>query len=192
MVWLFGLVSCHPLSPPLRPHFKQGELEFKKEDPVRRPAGFTIIELIVVLLLMSIIAATVLGRSITTTDLDLNAQTDKLRNHLRYAQSMAMKRTDTKWGIKIEAGQYWLFQGTNPEEKQVKLPGVDHAGGSAKVTVASGLSLSTTLGGGFVYFDHLGKPYDSTLALSLAKTITVAGGSESRPIAIEPETGLIR
>lgn len=163
---------------------------------MRRPAGFTIIELVVVLLLMSIIAATVLGRAITTTDLDLNAQTDKLRNHLRYAQSMAMKRTDTEWGIKIEAGQYWLFQGTNPDEtgKQAKLPGVDYAGGSAKVTVASGLSLSTTLGGGRVYFDHLGKPYhqDSTPALGSPKTITVAGSSENRTISIEPETGLIR
>ena len=161
---------------------------------MRRPAGFTIIEMIVVLLLMSIIAATVVGRSITTTDLDLNAQTDKLRNHLRYAQSMAMKRTDTEWGIKIEAGQYWLFRGTNPDEtgKQVKLPGVDYAGGSAEVTVASGLSLSTTLGGGFVYFDRLGRPYDSTLALSSPKTITVAASSENRTISIEPETGLIR
>jgi MSHA pilin protein MshC len=80
---------------------------------VRRPAGFTIIEMIVVLLLMSIIAATVLGRAITSTDLDLNAQTDKIRNHLRYAQSMAVKSAYDAypvWGIKSAGGQYWLFR----------------------------------------------------------------------------------
>jgi MSHA pilin protein MshC len=163
-------------------------------DLLSRRSGFSVLELLVVLLLMSIIAATLIGRSITTTGLDLNAQTDQLRNHLRYVQAMAMKQTDANWGIKIEAGQYWLFQGSNPEEKQARLPGVDYAAGSAKVAVASGLGLSTTLGGGFVYFDHLGKPYhqDSTPALSSPKTVTVAGGGGNRTITIEPETGLIR
>jgi prepilin-type N-terminal cleavage/methylation domain-containing protein len=163
---------------------------------VRRPAGFTIIEMIVVLLLMSIIAAAVIGRSVTTTDLDLTAQTDKLRNHLRYAQSMAMKRADTEWGIRIEAGRYWLFRGTDPgiAANQIKLPGVDYSGSDPKVTVPSGLSLSTTLGGGLVYFNRLGKPHHQSepAALSTPQTVTVSASTENRTIAIEPETGLIR
>jgi len=66
---------------------------------VRRPSGFTIVEIVVVLLLMSILAATVIGRSITSSDLDLNSATDKIRNQIRYAQSQAMKRTDAVWGM---------------------------------------------------------------------------------------------
>jgi len=58
------------------------------------------IEMVVVLLLMGIIAATVLGRSIATSDIDLNSETDKIRNHLRFAQAEAMKRSNTVWGIK--------------------------------------------------------------------------------------------
>ena len=59
---------------------------------MRRPSGFTIVEIIVVLLLMSILAATLLGRSITTSKIDLNSATDKIRNQLRFAQAEAMKR----------------------------------------------------------------------------------------------------
>ena len=59
---------------------------------MRRSPGFTIIEIIVVLLLMSILAATLLGRSVTTSNLDLNSATDKVRNQLRFAQAEAMKR----------------------------------------------------------------------------------------------------
>jgi len=53
---------------------------------VRRPSGFTIVEIIVVLLLMSILAATVIGRSITSSTLDLNSATDKFRIQLRFAR----------------------------------------------------------------------------------------------------------
>lgn len=42
-----------------------------------RTAGFTIVEIIVVLLLMSILAATVLGRSVTTAGVNLSAAADK-------------------------------------------------------------------------------------------------------------------
>ena len=77
---------------------------------MRRSSGFTIIEIIVVLLLMSILAATVLGRSVTTSNLDLNSATDKVRNQLRFAQAEAMKRSDTVWGINSSGTEYWLFR----------------------------------------------------------------------------------
>ena len=77
---------------------------------MRRSSGFTIVEIIVVLLLMSILAATLLGRSVTTTDLDLNSATDKVRNQLRFAQAEAMKRSDTVWGVNSSGAEYWLFR----------------------------------------------------------------------------------
>jgi prepilin-type N-terminal cleavage/methylation domain-containing protein len=160
---------------------------------VRRQSGFTMIEMVVVLLLMGIVAATVLGRSITTTDLDLNSETDKIRNHLRYAQAQAMKRSDKVWGIQFEVGQYWLFRGSNPNDvnEQVRFPGVDYAVSSNKVALPSSLSLSTNLTGNVVFFDRIGKPYNPnpTTELNLQGRVTVAGAP---PITITPETGLIR
>jgi prepilin-type N-terminal cleavage/methylation domain-containing protein len=161
---------------------------------VRRSSGFTILEIIVVLLLLSILAATLLGRSITTGTLEINSQTDIIRNHLRFAQSLAMKRTNTAWGIKFEAGQYGLIRGTDPGANQESLPGVDN---STKVILPSGISLSTDLGEDFVYFDRLGKPYDlsdpdpTKRELKGKKYITVTAGTETRIITITPETGLI-
>jgi len=72
---------------------------------------------------MGIIAATVLGRAITTSDLDLNSETDKIRNHLRYAQAEAMKRSNAIWGIQSQSNEYWLFRVTKTGSEEVQLPG---------------------------------------------------------------------
>ena len=164
---------------------------------MRRTSGFTLVEIIVVLLLMSILGATVVGRSVTTTQIDLISETDKLRNHLRYAQAEAMKRSDTVWGIKFESGQYWLFRGISDEK--VRLPGVDYSGASDnKVSVPPGFLLTSTKP--TVFFDRIGKPYESytsytdetlNTALGAEMQVTVAAG-ESRTIRIVPETGLVR
>jgi prepilin-type N-terminal cleavage/methylation domain-containing protein len=156
---------------------------------VRRPSGFTILEIIVVLLLMSILAATVLGRSVTTTNLDLNSASDQLRNHLRLAQADAMKRSDAVWGISYANGEYWLFRST-PSNK-VRLPGVD----SDNVRLPNGLTVSDLTD---VYFDRIGKPYtaytspSTNTALAAQMTITVSAGGDNRTIIVTPETGLIR
>jgi prepilin-type N-terminal cleavage/methylation domain-containing protein len=172
---------------------------------VRRSSGFTIFEIIVVLLLLSILAATLLGRSITTGTIDLNSATDKIRNHIRFAQAQAMKRSDTVWGIKGTAGQageYWLFRGISPDDttNQVKLPGVDYAGTSNRISTAS---MGVTLDNFTIFFNRIGKPYtaytdynDDTknAALGSQRTITVtaADGSQKRYITVESETGLVQ
>ena len=158
------------------------------------------IEMVVVLLLMGIIAATVLGRSIATSDIDLNSETDKIRNHLRFAQAEAMKLAYEDylvWGISFESGQYWLFRGKDPNiaSEQVRLPGVEYPVGSSKVSLPSGFSLTATKP--TVFFDRIGKPYESYTdekinnPLIAEMQVTVSHG-ESRTIRIEPETGLVR
>jgi MSHA pilin protein MshC len=167
---------------------------------VRRSSGFTIVEIIVVLLLMSILAATLLGRSITSGTIDLNSATDKIRNQLRFAQAEAMKLAYTDypvWGINFISGGYWLFRGTDINTK-VRLPGVN----SDDVDLAtSGISVSTTLPA--VFFDDIGKPYKayttktdniplSDSSESTKMKITLTAGGQTREINITPETGLIR
>ena len=75
--------------------------------------GFTLVEITAVLVLMAIIAAYVIGRSITTEQIDLAGQTDRIRTQIRYAQAMGTKRSDSDriWGIKFDSNndQYWLF-----------------------------------------------------------------------------------
>jgi MSHA pilin protein MshC len=164
---------------------------------VRRSSGFTIVEIIVVLLLISILAATVLGRSITSSTIDLNSATDKIRNQLRYAQSQAMKRTDSVWGIQSDgSGQYWLFRATPNSTVDVIIPGGDYASGNTRVSF---VNLGADLNSFTVVFDWLGRPYkaqtngvpNSPVDASDNPIVRVSKGEE-RQITITPETGLIR
>jgi prepilin-type N-terminal cleavage/methylation domain-containing protein len=167
---------------------------------VRRPAGFTIVEIIVVLLLMSILAATLLGRSITTGTIDLNSATDKIRNQLRYAQSQAMKRTDAVWGIQSDgSSQYWLFRATpsTPTKpsatEEVLIPGGDYAAGGTRVSFAN---LGADLNIFTLVFDSLGRPYKgqtngvpNSPVIKEDNPIVKVTKGEERQITITPETG---
>jgi prepilin-type N-terminal cleavage/methylation domain-containing protein len=164
---------------------------------VRRNSGFTIIEMIVVMLLMGILAATVLGRGVTTGTLDLNSATDKLRNQIRYAQSLAMKRSDTVWGVKSSGTEYWLFRGTAPDtpSNEFRVPGGDYPTAASRILETD---VGATVSDFTVFFDRIGKPYTSytspTVNTPLAAnlTITLSAGGDSRTIRVTPETGLVR
>lgn len=178
--------------------------------PKRYESGFTIVEIIVVLLLLSIIAATVLGRAISSERIDLTVQVDKIRNHYRYAHSMAMKHGDAVWGFRCSADRksYWVFRlvppiaypdtaSSNPAN-MVMLPGED----SLTVDLDSrGVSLQSPT----FYFDRFGSPYlryenegdpgnipvpgPGPLTLSIK---TTSASPIDRTLEVFAETGLIR
>ena len=161
----------------------------------RNNSGFTLIEMVVVLVLISIIAATVFSRSITTDRINFVGQVDKIRNHIRYAQSLAMKRLDMnsndRWGIKCFNNLYWLFfydEDTGGENTPVILPGQQ----TAIVTLAD---LGVTMNAFTLFFDGLGKPYKASATVQVASdnplNITISAGSESSTLNVSPETGLI-
>ncbi|CAB1058092.1 hypothetical protein D1BOALGB6SA_2848 [Olavius sp. associated proteobacterium Delta 1] len=162
--------------------------------------GFTLIEIVVVMVLISIIAATVFTRSITTDDINLISQADKIQNHIRYAQSMAMK-TNEVWGIFSTGTAYFLFKGIAPATfEKIQLPGEKN---SMIVFAGSGVTLDMLP----VYFDNFGKPYikiDPAELDNPVKTEAVSAGSPliititseedetlERKFSITPETGLI-
>ena len=160
----------------------------------RNQFGFTLIEITVVLVLMAIIAAYVIGRSIGTQQIDLAAQTDKIRNQIRYAQSMAMKQSDEIWGITSNSNQYWMFKrviGPPIIDTLVIMPGEQNA----QITLSDmGIDSLTNF---ILFFDRIGKPYteyDTTQKTSLDNplTIVVSAGTQSRDIRVIPETGLVQ
>ena len=178
------------------------------------PPGFTLVEIVVVMLLMSIVTAVVLGRSITTGEVDVAGQTDKIRNHLRYAQSVAMKRSDKVWGIRFSGSEYWYFSQTIvdppavPTIEEVKLPGGEYDSSPTRIKYDDlGISVSVTgLGdNSTVIFDGIGKPYaaytngatntpvgGSPPNPAANATITISAADASRDIQITPGTGLIQ
>jgi prepilin-type N-terminal cleavage/methylation domain-containing protein len=166
---------------------------------VRRNSGFTILEIIVVLLLMTILAATVLGRSALTdpSRLDLNSATEKFRLHVRFAQAQAMKRSDTVWGIKSSGTEYWAFRNTAPDipANEVRIPGGDYPTTANRIREADmGASISDFT----VFFDRIGRPYSAYTSpavntpLASNLSISISAGSDTRTITVSPETGLVQ
>jgi prepilin-type N-terminal cleavage/methylation domain-containing protein len=163
----------------------------------RNQQGFTLIEITAVLVLMAIISAYAIGRSVNTEQIDLSAQTDRIRNQIRYTQAAAMKQYDGTlkvWGLKCDAGpnQYWLFEGQNPDDvsKQKTFPGESNL----KISLADrGVDSMTAF---TLFFDRFGRPYtaytDETTNIPLANplTITISADSQNRTIRVSPETGL--
>ena len=161
----------------------------------RNQKGFTLIEITVVLVLMAIIAAYAIGRSIGTGQIDLAAQISRIQDQIRYAQAMAMKQSDTIWGITSNTNQYWMFERTSTTpitDTPVTLPGEQNA----QITLSDlGIDSLTAF---TLFFDRIGKPYtayvDATTNTPLANplTITASAGTQSRTFRVMPETGLVR
>ena len=170
----------------------------------RNDGGFTLIEIIAVLMLMSIIAATVLGRGVNTGQTDLVGQADKIRNHFRYAQSMAMKNGDQIWGFRCAAGPpnvYFIFRLTVPVGDPVNDP--DVAGNQVQLPAENDVKVSLTEAGvamdAFtIFFDKYGRPYSSYTdesnnnPLDSAQVYNISAGSRFRTLTISPETGFIQ
>jgi prepilin-type N-terminal cleavage/methylation domain-containing protein len=166
----------------------------------RNQQGFTLIEITAVLVLMAIISAYVIGRSVNTEQIDLAAQTDRIRNQIRYTQAAAMKQYDETlkvWGLKCNASpnQYWLFEGQNPDDvsKQKKFPGEQNLKISLADLGVDSMSAFT------LFFDRFGRPYkaytDETTNLPLDPdelNITISDAGQTRTIRVHPETGLVQ
>ena len=149
--------------------------------------GFTLIEIIIVLLLVCTIGAVILVSGIySTSGDDLPSQTEVIRGHLRYAQARAMN-TNTIWGIKFflneDRSYYYLFQlDESNNETSVVLPGEE----ASPVVLPEGMVVSVVT----IYFDDWGKSYNTVPSPSAASsTITVT--LDTAAITITKNTGFI-
>jgi MSHA pilin protein MshC len=152
--------------------------------PKRNSPGFTMIEVIAVLVILGIISAVAIAKvSSVIAQSNLDSEADVIKGHLRYAQALSMNNT-VNWGITFSSGSYNIF--TNPSTT-VELPGT----GSATATLPSGMTITS----GTVSFDSWGTPYTDTLATSLQmggpRSFTLSLGGNSVTIEIWDDTGLV-
>ena len=96
--------------------------------------GFTLIEIIMVLLILGVLSYFVATRLFSGESPDRNAEMELVKNHLRYAQSRAMN-TEKDWGITFETGgkHYYLFNGDNPP-LPIRLPGDESSNGKTTLS----------------------------------------------------------
>ena len=143
--------------------------------------GFTMIEVVAVLLVLGILAAVVVVRTTGLDQSDLISQIDVIKNHLRYAQARAMG-SSSPWGVTFQAGAktYFLFQGTAPSTPVLFL-GEDSPTVSLTTKNSALTITSATLAPQTITFDAYGSPGAADI------TVTTNGGN----ILVTKNTGYI-
>lgn len=151
----------------------------------KKPNGFTLVELIVVLFLVSVLAVVGLSRFTRQSAFSEWGFTEEVTTALRYAQKLAMASgCDT--AVAISSGGYQLRQRagckTGAFDVLVMLPGGtgDYAGMTPSGTTVSPLSL---------YFDPTGRPRNAGTGTLLTLVSSISIGAAT--ILIEPETGYV-
>ncbi|MHB1951452.1 MAG: pilus assembly FimT family protein [Acidiferrobacteraceae bacterium] len=151
---------------------------------IPRTAGFSLIELVVVILLAGILAIAAMDR-LPGPALDLGAQADQLASSVRMVQSLELTR-GASYCLNVTAGSYEIT------DQGCTTPIADPATGITMNAFGPGITASTNFANGYVAFFGAGVPYASqTAPLSAAATITLSNGGSSRTISIAPETGYV-
>jgi prepilin-type N-terminal cleavage/methylation domain-containing protein len=152
--------------------------------------GFTMIEVVAVLVVLFIVSAVFISRYTTVDSNELMAETDALKGNLRFAQIKAMSDTlqpnsNPRWELYISsATSYTLYRrGDGGVRVSVNIPGEvppsSTHGLSTGVTITSGVGLVIT-------FDDWGSPGASNISVTLAQ------GAQSRVASITRNTGFIQ
>lgn len=155
---------------------------------VLRLRGFTLIELIMVMVLLGILAAYAAPRIFNRSDFDARGMHDMTMSYLRYAQKSAIaQRRQVCVGYSASSVSLTIAgaAGAGACPAASTLSGPD---GQPTLNAPSGVSFTPTPA--TMAFDALGQPLDNTGAvLASARTIVVAG--TGRTITVEAVTGYV-
>jgi MSHA pilin protein MshC len=154
-----------------------------KLDTNNNQRGFTLIEVVAVLMIIGIVAVIAMVRVSSTEDIDLASQVEAVKGHLRFAQIRAMN-TDSNWGIHFSETSYYLFQGTDSSKVMIigeDSPDVDLAAKKSKLRI-------TPPAGNNVTFDQYGSPGDANVDIATNCSACANGGV----IRVTKNTGFIK
>jgi MSHA pilin protein MshC len=162
--------------------------------------GFTLIEITLVMVIIVIISMIIITRA-RDLSTGLITQTEIMKTHLRYAQTLAMSAGGSDvFGIACSASpnEYWLFRGTNPNNNILKLtddPSYDIDSNDklelAQKNVQADEFTVIFDGRGIPYSAYTDKSTNTPLSSDLSISITPAGGGASQTIIITELTGFI-
>ena len=140
--------------------------------------GFTLIELVSVLLILGIVGSGIMLRW-APGDQSLAAQADLLARSLRHAQAMAMAR-----GVALtldiqSANSYAITDGTAAIS--------DYTNQVQNFVLDNGVTLS----GPDQVFDSLGRPLNGAGLLATSRSWTLSGESATATVQLQPLTGFV-
>ena len=153
--------------------------------------GFTLIEVISVLIILGILAAIAISRGLSTNN-DLIPQADIVKSHLRFAQLKALSDDTATWGIAFTANSYTLQ--SNGSVATILLP----SDNSNTHNFPTGVTVTSTTPNATVTFDRWGNPganYSVTLnqggVTATIDGVTTTTGGATTTINVANNTGYI-
>ena len=158
--------------------------------------GFTLVELVVVLLLIAILGFVALPR-LSQNTLELSSQAEQVATDIRYAQTLSMTRgaalgSQGRYCIFFTATGYQYRNNGNSYATPCTVAVNHPATGSSAAIVLAGTAVSTAnLTGNYLEFDTKGQPSSLAAPLSDA-TITLTATGGPRTVLVSPVTGKAR
>ncbi|MFH1980881.1 MAG: GspH/FimT family pseudopilin [Pseudomonadota bacterium] len=148
------------------------------------PSGATLIEMIAVLLILGILTAVVISRSINVQTIDNRVKTNRLHNHLRYAQSLALKQNAVR-GVKSNGTGYWLFYNTDPDLTANRQTFPSESNATVDFADISNFT---------VFYDGYGRPFSSYTSAdtNTAYTSPLSIQTGDLTSTLSPETGYVQ
>jgi prepilin-type N-terminal cleavage/methylation domain-containing protein len=163
----------------------------REPHPARRRArirGFTLLELVAVLLVVAILAVVAVPLLTGTQSITLPAVKAQVVSAIRYTQSLAMTRGQ-RYRINFTASTYQI---TDMGGAPIVQPSTASTAPVSVSPAALG-GYDPPLTGAYVAFDSKGVPYvGAAAALGATATIVITSGGDSATITISPETGSVR
>jgi MSHA pilin protein MshC len=151
--------------------FYQPPLRLKKN----KQHGFTLVELVMVIVLLAIVSATALPRFFSKTVFEERVLFDDTLSAARYAQKLSVA-TGCKTVFSISANQYQLLQGASCNTLPFTSPVTNPAKGGAYTGQQDGISMTAT---------HADSTFDALGTADVDNTITIG----ARTFAIIAATG---
>ena len=150
-----------------------------------RQTGFTVVELVVVMVLLGILAANAMPQFFAASRFEEMGFADSSAAAARFARKLAISsRCDTAFSI--GPGGHGIFQRAASCTSGAFTRAVNRPGGQAWAAPApSGVAVGTLA----VYFDAQGRPRDTASGSLLAGAVSYAVGA--RTVTIEQETGFV-
>ncbi len=180
-------------------------------------SGFSLIEIISVLIIISVIAV-VVATAMVDSNADLITQGDLIKSHLRYAQALSIKSDSAIWGLKFfdDRSYYILYRcdGTEadskcrPNRKTRPIFGAESTSDGNVITHKTDIADGITMLNGFprliIAFDSFGRPFiykngpidypldtESALVTNPTKLFDITDGNNTLTINMLPMTGYI-
>ena len=179
---------------PFSPPYFQGGVDaqrtgwFRPEPKINtRCTGFTLLELIATMLILSVLAVTVSMRW-GATDATISYQADLLARNIRHTQMLAMT-----WGQSLKvngagAGYTVTCVSGTPTPPCNLSPVTDPAtGGAFSVTLSNNVAVSATS----VDIDSLGRPLSAGALLTTTRVFTFSGAGQTWSVRVAPITGFV-